>query len=46
VDLWARRNARATSGLETEDMDLTLNRMQPRLQWLEKEVTRMVEAED
>jgi uncharacterized protein (DUF4415 family) len=46
VDLWERRKARVTSGLETEDMDLTLNRMEPRLQWLEKEVTRMVEAED
>jgi uncharacterized protein (DUF4415 family) len=44
MDLWARRKARASSGLETEDLDLALNRMEPRLRWLQKEVTGVVEA--
>jgi uncharacterized protein (DUF4415 family) len=44
VDLFARRRAMQKEGPETEAMDGELNRLEQKLKWLQREMTRAEEA--
>jgi LmbE family N-acetylglucosaminyl deacetylase len=43
MELNARRKARAAAGQNVVDMDVELARMEPRLRWMERELTEALE---